>query len=256
MDFEEYTKVKAVNISSLLELDKSVLDYKHAIAQQRKKERKELLLGRSIHCLTFEPELFDSLYQINPYDSMKSNEAKEFEADANKRGITLLNKKDYQSTHVISETIRKHKQFRLLVSNGESEKTILKTASGLAVKGRLDYVNDEFIFDLKTTRNLESFRYDFFKYDYHVKMAWYQYLDLLDTGRKLKKVIVIAASKENPVDVVFYNVNQNILDFGAQKYERLILKLKELIELGSEYDGRSEEIIEMKEPEWMKNKLS
>lgn len=256
MDFEDYIKIKAANISALLELDKSVLDYKHAVAQQRKKERKELLLGRSIHCLTFEPEIFDLLYQINPYDSLKSNEAKEFEANANKNGITLLNKKDFQATHAISETIRKHKQFKLLVNSGEAEKTILETVSGLAVKGRIDYVNDEFIFDLKTTKNLESFKYDFFKYNYHVKMAWYQYLDLLDTGRKLKKVIVIAASKETPVDVLFYNVNQNILDFGAQKYERLILKLKELIEFGSEYDGRSEEVIEMEEPEWMKRKSS
>jgi len=256
MDFEEYVKVKAANISALLELKKSVLDYKHAIAQQRKKDRKDLLLGRAIHCLTFEPESFDYFYQINPYDSLKSNEAKEFEANATKKGIALLNKKDYQATHAISQTIRNHKQFKLLVKDGQAEKTILETASGLAVKGRLDYVNDEFIFDLKTTKSLESFKYDFFKYKYHVKMAWYQYLDLLDTGRKLKKVIVIAASKETPVDVVFYNINQNILDFGALEYEELIKKLIELRELGSEYDGRSEEVIEMETPEWMKQKSS
>lgn len=256
MDFEEYTKIKAANISALLELDKSVLDYKHAVAQQRKKDRKDLLLGRAIHCLTFEPESFDLLYQINPYDSLKSNEAKEFEANATKKGIALLNKKDYQATHAISQTIRNHKQFKLLVKDGQAEKTIIETASGLAVKGRLDYVNDDFIFDLKTTKNLELFKYDFFKYKYHVKMAWYQYLDLLDTARKLKKVIVIAASKETPIDVVFHNVNQNILNFGSLEYERLLLKLKELLELGSEYDGRSEEVIEMEMPEWMQKKLS
>ena len=87
-------------------------------------------------------------------------------------------------------------------------------------------------------------------------MAWYQYLDLLDTGGKLKKVIVIAASKETPIDVVFYNINQDILDFGALKYEELIKKLIELRELGSEYDGRSEEVIEMETPEWMQKQLS
>lgn len=105
------------------------------------------------------------------------------------------------------------------MSLGEAECTVTWTdeQTGVACKGRMDWLDDCALVDLKTTRDIElrAFGRHCHTMQYHCQLAFYQ-MGLLANGIE-RLVKIIAVESEPPHDVAVYDLGEDALWAGEVK---------------------------------------
>lgn len=250
MPFEEYIAVDAINASSLKDVVKSPLFYRHRRDEPRK-DNDSLRKGRAAHTATLEPERFLREYAL--YDGKRDKRVKKYQGflKAN-AGRTVLNPAEYDEANAIAKSVRSHDRAKRLLAEGESELTILWThvRTGERCKSRVDWLHPEAVVDLKTTRDPSPalFATDSARLGYDLQFAFYA--DALAAAGIRLPMKIIAAQSSAPYDVVVYHIGSDTLAVGQSKYEAALDTLLACREENTWPGQAPSDEIELHLPKW------
>jgi hypothetical protein len=235
----DYPSLPGINITSLKELGRSPLHYRHRLENPREPTR-SLELGTIGHVAVLEPERFLRefvLWDAKTEDGEKTAPRRGKKWDAFKgqhSGKQIIRSDEYDVAIALRDAVRSDAVAMKYLAMGKPEVAMTwnDEHSGLACKGRVDWITNveqvDCIVDLKGTRNAspESFSRDCAKLNYHLQLAFYADGYEAATG-KVPRVVVVAVEFEAPHDVVVYIVPADVIEIGRDEYRKLLERHKE-----------------------------
>jgi len=219
--FDEYTKIEAVNWSTLKELRKSPKHYRHRLQVERE-DTPRLAIGRAAHTAVFEPDRF--LVEYACYKG-KIRRGKKWDAfKAANEGTTILKLDEYQRCLAIRDAVRSHPVAAKYLERGKAEQTIQwkHSTTGMMCKGRVDWIGDALV-DLKTTADIDTNKFSSVsaRMGYHLQLAFYRDGLASITGRELP-VVMIAVEANAPHDVAVYRLDEDAMYAGQEEVNSLM----------------------------------
>lgn len=221
---DDYDRLAAINWSSLKHMLKSPAHFRYASLQEQT-DTDAMVLGRCVHLATLEPERFRREVAIWDGGTRRGKDWEEFKrANA---GREILKPEPAALAKAIGEAARA--AAGPLLAHGKTEVTLQWThLNGLAAKGRVDFISDEFgIVDLKTCRSAAP--HDFSSASarmlYHCQAAYY--CDGFELAEK-KRVpyTIVAVETTAPFVTAIYQLGEDVLQVGTETYQPLLDLLK------------------------------
>lgn len=222
-------------------------------------EGKALEIGRAIHMLVLEPDVFARAYRIMEKPSgtgMKA--AKESilnEAVAD--GVTVLWQDDAEMVLAMRESIWRSDIARKMLERAQLEQSILWECPefGIPMKARLDVSfvlpsGGVMIFDLKTCRcaRKQEFERTIYNYGYHVQAATYmEAAEAVDMDPR--SFVFICAEKQKPFPVALYELDSNAIELGRD-YLRKAKRIYADCLASGVWPAYSDKIEPISIPEW------
>ncbi len=258
--FLEYRAASAVNHSRLSKMSVSALAYKiNADIPQTK----ALILGRLNHLCTLEPEIFEETAVVwaggmtrpksgepKPTMSKTSADYKEFKEEQEALGHVVVSQSAIGKCERIARRVQQHPTASTLLEGAQNELSIYwEHPLGVQCKSRIDALSNAIV-DLKFLADVTQRKVNraIIDYKYDSQAAMYQDAVLALTGEKLPYFIV-AAEKTDPLDVVVYELDDEILGLGRQKYTSWMERYVEC-RMNDRWPGISATPINAELPEW------
>lgn len=219
-------------------------------ANQEFKKSKAMDLGTYFHHLILEPEVFHSQYRVC---DIKSRNAKAFKEFCRENvGYTCITITEMNKLQLMSEGLNRHSNQNYnandLIANCTSfEKVALWNDRDFnyELKGRIDGVSNDYLFDLKTTSDCKEFRKSFYHFGYDYQAAFY--LDGYNqaSGKNIKDFyfVVSETSDNSSHDCIVVKLKEETLNLGRAKYKDHLNKLKSIID--SNVNGYVNSFIEL-----------
>lgn len=226
MSFDEYAALPGVNWSTLKDMGKSPLHYRHRIQEERA-DTPRMAIGRAVHTAVLEPDRFALEYAV--YEGAR-RAGKEYEAfAAANAGRTILRVDEYERCLAIRDAVRTDKDARRLLRRGQPEVVLrwIDPATRLQCKARLDWLYRGELTDLKTTADVDGFTFGRLagRMLYHGQLAYYRAgLDVL--GHKAAPVRIVAVEADPPHDVGVFRLPDEALDAGRDMVAELLAKVR------------------------------
>ena len=254
----DYASIPGVNFSTLKEMSVSPKWYRWRLKNPAPRKR-AWLIGGGIHCLTLEPHRFSDRYVVMGADEIKalaparntkegralieehpelasgamtSDEYQAACVAAAHPGKEAMSTRQYETCSNAADAIHGHRFARELLRGGLAEETVtwIDPETGIACKGRLDYLRPDLVIDLKSTSDPapERFAKDAVNYGYSGQVAFY------DGGARAAKrltgserpwAIVVRAGDD--FDVAPLQMSEETLDIGRRIYRSLLIRLAE-----------------------------
>lgn len=245
--FDEYIEIDAINASRLKRMGTSPLAF--AEYESAQKKTAAMTLGSAAHKLILEPSCFSECYAIWTGSRRAGQKWKDF-LDAN-AGREIINSKEHRQICNMRDAIEQHSVANSLLSGGRSELTLQWTDADTDVKckGRIDYLND-YIVDLKTTidNSPRAFASQSARLGYHISLAFYQDGLKRQTGIS-RDIKIVTVQSVRPWDVVVYNVPEDIVEAGRERYKLYLQMLVQCNET-NRWPGQFDNEIDLDLPVW------
>lgn len=231
MPFDEYAKVDALNGSSIVHMRRSPMRYRWE-KDNPQPPTPALILGTATHRMILEPNRVGDFAVWGEQEDQKVRRGKvweEFAADHTGQMILTVAERDAMVGMAIA--VRKNLHIRRYAdAKGPTEISMFwrHPFTKRRYKARLDKLIPEShtIFDLKTTRDCQSYRFGGQAYalGYHIKMAiqWYGYKTLTGTEPKMK---LGAIDSKAPHESAVYRLTNDIILQGVEECDLLVEKL-------------------------------
>lgn len=255
MKRDGYDAIDAVNWSTLKLMGRSPAHY-HAHLQRRvdDEDTDSLVLGRVTHTAVFEPDRLDVDYCL--WEGRRAGDEYEaFCVDAERKGQEVVLSKVMDRAMRIGLAVRSNEVCRNVIVRGEAEKTLrwsveVPNWGNVACKGRLDFIGDNGIVDLKTTRDASPKRFGISvaEYEYYAQAAFYRDAHLAVTGIDAG-FWIIAVESAAPHVSQLYRVPDWMLDLGRERYMSLLARLMECRER-DQWPGYATEELDVQLPPW------
>ena len=236
----QYRAWDAVNISSLLDIDEYSPAHYKANLESPDTPTEAKFMGSAIHCHVLTPDLFNGIYAVGPDVDKRSKAWKDF-VNGNE-GKFHLTGKQYEIVHGVSLAATELDTLGLL-QGGWSEVSMVwvDPQTGILSKGRLDHLAGLSIMDLKTTRDAreKEFAWDYYKFHYYVKAAWYMqglFHASMQGGKEPIEAEVFhiyAIEKVPPYGGIHYKCHEVDLMLGEVRIEAMLKTLKKCIDTGT-----------------------
>lgn len=240
ISYAQYAALPAVNYSTLKEMKKSPLHYRHRLDHPRHDTR-PLLIGRAVHAGVFEPDVFGREFIV--WDGHRVGKAwKQFAADHQSQ--TILTADEMDTCLGIRDAVRKHECASILLADGKSEQSIVweDPETGLPCKARIDHAFS-YLIDLKTTKSAAEWAFQrvMANMGYHIQLAFYRE-GLSHTIGQLTPAYLIAAEQEPPHDVVVYEVTEEALALGWAECRKMLAQIRDCQRAGI-WPGRQANLV-------------
>lgn len=233
---EDYNAINALNISLLVEGDRSMAHLKYAIEHKRE-STPAMEKGTALHLAVFEPAEFEK--RVAVYDGIKRG--KEWNSFYENCSATLILKPDvYASIISMRDALHNHPRVKeLLESKGTGEIGAVwqDKDSGIWCKGLIDRFCQcwgySVILDLKTCQDARpsEFAKTIYNFHYHTKAAWY--LDGLKAIADVdRRFLWIAIESEPFHGISIFDVGDEMMEVGRKNYKRLLSEYAKCKELG------------------------
>lgn len=249
----DYDTIRAVNFSTLKHIEVSPLLYQHRLTNPEP-DKPAFVLGSAGHCAILEPEKFDARYAV--YDGTKRGKAWDAWQEEHP-GVEALKPEEVASALGMAKAVRSHRIASRVLRGGRAEQAVKWTDpdTGLACKGRLDYLTPDFLIDLKTSRDPSprSFQRAAVNYGYIAQVSWYH--DGAVAARAIEgkhPPYIIAVEKDAPHDVAVYQLDDEALAVGRSIYQRWMRRLIECIEADF-WPGCAPDVVPLRVPQWAAN---
>lgn len=226
-------------------------------------ETDSLRVGKAIHTLALEPELWRDEYIVLDVDK-RTKAGKEAWAEAEASGKTILRQTQYEQVEGMANAIMSNPlALALLKSPGYVEATIHWDHKNVPMKCRPDFLrNDGLIVDLKTCRSVKPslFHKDAANYNYDLSVAitcaGYEALH----GKPADNYVFLCIESEAPYIVECYESMAPMDDVSGLSYHEYgNLRLLSLIDRykdclsANHWPAYSGKITPMKAPAWAVN---
>ena len=178
----------------------------------RKRPTPPMISGTIDHAAVLEPERFAKEYVV--CKARNTTAGKQEVADAIQAGHNPITSAQHAEALGVARSIREHPWASALFKDGQPEVSVYgeDLATGLAIKGRLDWFDGDTVVDLKTVGNggasKKSFTNAIGKYRYHLQAAHYL------TISQAKRFVFVAVEREFPYQVGVYELDQDAIDEG------------------------------------------
>lgn len=258
VEVDRYDAIDAVNWSSLVHLATSakLLDWRRTHPRD---ETDALRLGLAIHCAILEPDRFPTAYIRRPYLGDGRTKAGkilrarwEEERDPN---AVVLDADKYELVTRCAESARSHPAVRDMLRGGRAEEILEWTdeETGLACKGRVDYLTPTLVADLKSTRaeTIDGFAREVAGRLYHGQLAFY--IDGAIAARRVSADVaqasVIGIQTVEPFDVIPARLGSEWLERGRSLYRGLLRRYADCQAAGW-WPGLAPGVVDLRVPPW------
>ena len=254
MSRAEYAAIPAINWSTLKEMAVSPRFYRWRLAHPAK-SKPAYRLGNAAHCAVFEPEKFDGRYVVLDTDTIgelapaRNTKAGKAIIEAHPEWAALSSddykaaavRAEYPDKELITDTERDdalamresvyaHPVARELLRGGLAEETVTWTdeRTGLACKGRLDYLRPDLVLDAKSTRDPSPRQFEraAAAYGYFGQCLFYH--DGAVAARRIdgqEHPVIIAIRNCDDFDVAVYRIDSQAMEAGRATYRAYLDKL-------------------------------
>lgn len=229
-----------------------------AYLNEEKKQTRNLVLGKALHCAVFEPDIFYEEFKLlrsapdrvcSEYKTAKKEFGEEF----------VLVAPEIEKIEGITKSIYANKKAsELLNIDGHCELSGFSKdpETGVLCKHRFDkLLNDGRAIDLKST--IDARYYPFSKsiltYGYHQQQAFYSDQHEWITGNKLDDFLFITVESSAPYSCIVYRIDDESLEIGRRKYRESLNKYAECLNKDEWPGYDSDEIESIGIPEWAVN---
>ena len=172
---------------------------------------KALAEGRLFHQLLLEP---DKVVDF-PVCDTSTRTTKEYKSFIQERGISFcMLAKEVEEVNRWASAIRKNYSFYELIygEGNQYEVPEVTTFHDLPWKGKADIVTPDFVVDLKTTSDINKFKYSARTYNYDSQCYIYQQL--------FGKPLVFLAVDKETCQLGMFRPSTEFVEYGAKKVER------------------------------------
>jgi exodeoxyribonuclease VIII len=205
-----------------------------------------MIKGRLIHTLVLEPDTFSENYAVFEGKVKRGKAYDEFALE--NEGKDIISEKDLDDAQAVRDAVWANPIAKDLFDiTEEVEKAFEDDIMGHRMKGFIDGIGKDFIFDLKTTQSSEprKFARDAYSYGYHLQAAIY----LEATGQD--DYYIISVESAAPYNVTVFKMTGDMIMRGFSELKRILADY-------DAWDGKPSsysEIIEpLSLPEWAKEK--
>jgi|694.fasta_scaffold05059_23 hypothetical protein len=255
LSFAEYRAIDAVNVSRLSGLSKCPAYFKFTLTNERP-DSPALAIGRLIHTLVFQQELFQSEYFILPELDRRTAKGREtynelVSANPDKAAVKS---EDFNRAAELAASVRSNPHFSRLIDGAMFEVTLTWTdeETGIKCKARLDCYNPELgvIVDLKTTIDASprGFPRKLYAYRYNCQAAWYLH-GLVENKAHGQHFIFAAVEKEPPHLLGLYRLSDEAIKLSNAENTSLLKKYAQCLETDY-WPGYTEGIEDISIPEY------
>jgi hypothetical protein len=260
--WDRYRAIERTNISTLKEMARSALHYRHRL--EHDKETTALSLGRSAHAAILEPERFARDYtvwdQVTDGGAMSPRRGSKWnEFCAANQGRTIVRPNEHRFAVNIAAAVHNKPVARKYLREGKAELSMLWTdvETKRPCKGRIDWVTHvdgiDCVVGLKTARDLSPRTFSSQAARLLYYQQWAFYLDGHSTlTKKEPRMVEICVEVEPPHDVVVYIVPIDVLELGREEYRALLVKLGEC-ERSKRWPGRADNEVMFELPAYMQH---
>lgn len=253
-----YDAIAAVNWSSLVHLATSakLLDWRRTHPRD---ETAALRIGSAIHCAILEPERFASAYITRPDlgdGRTKAGKIRRAQWNAARDpNAVVLEADEHEIVMRCAASARAHPAVSDVLRGGCVEEVITWTdeETGLACKGRLDYLTPTSVTDLKSTRAeaVDGFAREVAGRLYHGQLAFY--LDGAIAARRVhasaSQVLIIGVQTVEPYDVIPARLGSEWIERGRSLYRGLLRRYADCQAAGW-WPGLAPGVVDLQVPTW------
>lgn len=264
-----YADIPGINWSTLRHMRRSPLHYLHARTHARE-DTDTFRLGRLTHTLVLEPSRVALEYVVWDMDAAERTlasmpAAKKLPALTDKRrgkiwdafeaahaGLTIVTAEQMRNAQAMAAAI-----MRVWTPPDNCEVTMqwLDARTGLACKGRLDAVDDEWVTEIKTTFDVASavMSRSMARYDYHCQLAHYR-SGAIACGltRPGVRARIVAVESSEPHDAAIYELDDETMTAGDEDVARLLARVRECIDTNL-WPGRYTDPQTLALPGWVRD---
>ena len=233
--FDEYVAIPALNGSSLLHLRRSPMQYRYHLDHPTP-PTDAMILGTAAHRMILEPDKPGNIAVWGTDPDQKVRRGVVWEAfkaaNADKMIVTKA-----ECEAMIGMTVASHKcapLMRYAGAKGQNELSMVwrDPVSGRIFKGRIDKLipggAHDTIFDLKTTRSCQKFKFgnQAYQLGYYIKMALYANGYKALTGKDAK-VVLGAIESTPPYESAVYHCTSDTILQGLEDLDKILKTLAE-----------------------------
>lgn len=235
ISYEQYRAMPGVNVSSLKELRRSPLHYRHRLSHPQTSDA--LTLGTAAHVATLEPHRYPEAIAVWDRKTESGRSAprtgKAWEAFvAENAGRTILTLEEHETTQAIAAAVRSDPTAARYLRRGLPEVSMQWEAHGMVLKGRVDWLTEldgvDVVVGLKTARDCRpgEFARQAYRLGYHLQWAYYR-----DGFRAVRGVapymVEIVVESAAPYAVAVYTIPDPVLSLGREEYVELLAMLRD-----------------------------
>lgn len=230
LTFAEYKASQGVNWSSLKRLRESPLKYRYG-AEALDVDTTYRAMGRAVHALVFEPQLWEQDFAIYEGGDRRGKEWQSFK-EANE-GKTIFKPNEISDILGMSNAVLSNELVAPYLEGGVFEQSVQWTdpKTSIKCKGRLDWNNKSMgaLLDLKTSTTINQFRFGRIaaRLGYHVQLGG-MYYDALQHGLgwEPQEVAFIVVESSAPYEVAFFYMDPDDLFCAQEEKDELLARLK------------------------------
>ncbi len=222
LPFEEYIKLEAEHSSGLKRALRSLAHYKAPPPPDKDGFR----IGRAAHMAITDIDKFALDFVVWSDGRRYGKKWDQFtEANSDK---TIITEPQFNQAMAMRKAVHGHKIAKKYLNDGAPEVTVTWRHGVYDVdcKARIDWLRDDTIIDIKTSKNPspEGFGREVAQYHYHMQLAWYQSGMHMVTGKMLPCKI-IAVENVEPYDVVVFDIPEEALHIGRELHMKALDKV-------------------------------
>ena len=236
----EYRAVKALSQSVAKVLLDSPEQAKHDM-ENPSKPTPAMNLGILVHALALGQE---HPFVEKTWDA-RTKAGKESDAAVEAAGKTPMSAEEWDKAHAMAAKVSA--EFPL--NYGSAEVSLYGDINGTAIKGRVDYLTDSAIVDLKTTATpLWKFDGEIYARRYHLQAAWYLTLAELN-GLDADRFVLVAVGKTAPYLTRAWTLRESAIAVGRDLM-REALKIYDRCVMFSEWPATNDADATIGLPSW------
>lgn len=240
LSYQEYVALAGERSSNLKAMDVSAKHY--VFRSQNHTETRALKLGSAAHAAVLEPARFATGYVVwdlkTKSGRAKSRSGKDWDAfEEEHADKVILTEREYLEAKAIRDAVRTDPVALRYLAQGQPEVSMQWPMLGRQCKARVDWLTTidsrAAIVGLKSARDVREFLFgaQAAKLFYHIQWAWYYDGYVVITG-EAPMMIEITVESVAPYDVVVYEIPNEIIVEGREKYMDLFKGVAECHELG------------------------
>jgi len=210
-----YLGKAALSSSSIKQLLNSPKTY-HYMQKYGSQDTKSLLIGKLFHWAILEPHKMDEIEVVD----VQSRNAKAFK-DAKDRNTQVITKKEEEEIRRLQDAMLRNEKVLSFIQGSQFEVPCVDTLGGYPFRAKADIIQNGHIIDLKTTTDLNAFRYSARKYGYDVQC--YIYCNLFDIPYTN---FHFAAIDKGSLDIGVYHVSEEFYLAGREKVQQALERYK------------------------------
>ena len=232
---EEYSKIDAINYSSLKKFMVSPKHYKYSTEDQALDTKEAFNVGRAIHHLALKKETFSDNWVVSPVCDKRTKDGKQIWEDFVKSsaGKSILLPDEFETVTNCGAALLNNDYFKYFFGNGKvsTECVIVTEYAGVKIKGRLDAFNvtTNTVMDIKSfnkTPEVEEVVREIFNRRYNYQAFLYKILGKSVTG-SLPKFEWCFIEKKSPNSIGWFEYSDRLVsDQSVQNIEEALCRFE------------------------------